>query len=64
MPITRLAHKWVAMEMTPVEVFRRTNGEVIAIPDPDAKTQIQLGCSLCDASPESGWSRVCPGADE
>ena len=61
MPITRLAHQWVAMEMTPVEVYRRPNGEIVAIPNPDADTEVQLGCALCDMSPDEGWGKVCEG---
>lgn len=63
-PLTKLAHKWVAIEITPIDVYRRQDGEIMAMRDPDAETEIQMGCNRCDASPEEGWHTVCQAADD
>lgn len=63
-PLTQVQHSWVAMEITPVVVMRRSDGEVIAIQDPDAEAEISMGCERCGTPPDEGWSTLCPGDEE
>lgn len=60
-PLTKIAHQWIAIEVTPVVVFRRLDGSITALADPDGEPQTQVGCELCDATPEDGWALTCTG---
>lgn len=62
-PLTKVQHQWVAIEITPVDVYRRQDGEVVSLRDPDAETQVQIGCSICNLTPEKGWHTVCKGEE-
>lgn len=62
-PITKLAHQWIAIEVTPVVVMRRLDGDIMVLADPEAEPEIQVGCERCDATPEEGWSKVCEEAE-
>lgn len=63
-PLTKLQHRWIAIEVTPVEVYRRQNGEISVIKDPDTETEIQIGCEICNASPDDGWATLCEGPSD
>lgn len=63
-PLTKVAHKWVVIEITDIDVYRRSNGEITAIKDPESETKIRMGCEHCNASPEKGWYNLCPGAND
>lgn len=63
-PLTKLQHTWIAITVNPVVVFRRQGGEIVAIVDEEGPpAEVQIGCALCDATPDEGWGRICTGED-
>jgi hypothetical protein len=55
-------HQWVTMSITPIAVFEGTDGEPVAIVDPEKETNTQYGCFACDAPlTKETMNLECPG---
>lgn len=58
---TTLAHEWVEMVVTPVEVIIH-EGEPVVLPAGEP-SEITIGCFRCNMGLDEGVSISCPGED-